>query len=129
MACICLLGIVARISCYDEPEDMGYENKILAIEEFDTPTSTKIMISFEHQNPICVYSPETFQESLDDTVYRAFMPKTDVASDVTCCVAHDEGSDQAFDCDQSDAGVELILYGDSIQKFIEKDHILFIVKK
>ena len=136
MACICLLGMFDIIaSDFESEEDKGYENQILSIEEFDTPHATKIIISFEHSNPVCTYNPESFEESTDDTIYRAFMPNTGVASDVVCKIndgdddLSQEDTSTPFDCDSSQAGVELVLYGESITKFMGKDHIVFVVKK
>lgn len=130
MAYLCLLSFFDAKSSDHELEDQGYENQILAIEEFDTPSSTKIIISFEHENPICTYQPESFQESLDDTVYRAFMPRTTVASDVICCSGNDDEFDSgSFDCQNDQDGVELLLQGESIKKFVGKDHVMFVVKK
>lgn len=135
MAYVCLFSIFKAISSDFDLEDKGYENQILAIEEFDNSSSTKIVISFEHSNPICAYSPENFQESIDDTVYRAFMPKTTVASNVACSARGndddelDEFATNSFDCDNSDAGVELLLQGESIEKFLGQHSVVFIVKK
>lgn len=115
-----------------ESEDKGYENQILAIEEFDSASSKKIIISFEHSDPVCTYSPENFQESIDDTVYRAFMPKTTVGPNVVCATGSDDESGEttnSFDCCSDDAGVELLLQGESIKKFVGKDHVIFVVKK
>lgn len=131
LALICVSGFFDIRSSDFELEDPGYKNQILAIEEFDSPNSTKIMISFENQNPICTYSPENFQESLDDTVYRAFMPRTGIASGVGDGDEDDIDCDQAasFDLEQTDAGVELLLYGASIRKYNGRDHVMFVVKK
>lgn len=132
MAYLCLLNFFDTISSDSELEDKGYENQILAIEEFDTPSSTKIIISFEHDNPICTYHPENFQESIDDTVYRAFMPRTTVAPDVICSAGNDDSQDAdatSFDCQSDQDGVELLFQGESIKKFVGKDHVMFVVKK
>lgn len=125
-----LLSISGLICSDIEQGAAGYENQIVAIEEFETPTATKIIVSFEHSSPVCVYSPENFQESVDDTVYRAFMPRTSVGSDVVCSIGDDDQEgEHVFDCDSDDAGVELVFYGESIKKIIGSHHVVFVVKK
>jgi len=135
LAFICLLGFYHQAIFSDvEPEDKGYQNQVVAVEEFDTPSSTKIIVSFEQSNPVCMYSPKTFQESLDDTTYRAVMPRTGVAPGVVCGHGdtdydNEQDGEHLFDCDSDEDSVEFVLHGKSIKKFIGDNHVIFIVKK
>lgn len=119
MACTCLLGTFLNLYSDIESELPGYQNTIVEIGEFDTPTSYKIVMTFEQPHPICIYTPQNFEESCDDTVYRAFMPRTTIAPEVTT----------ELDLDATSEGVELLLSGTSVRKFMGEDHVMFVVKK
>lgn len=98
--------------------DKGYQNKITAIQEIATVSGTNVIISFEHDDPVCSYAPASYQESIDDEVSRFFMPRTVIAEGVTT----------SLDLEQFDHGVQLVLLGRLVQKFIGGKNILIKVK-
>lgn len=116
---ICWLGTVGIIYSDIELDDPGYQNKILAIDEFETPTAYKIVITFEQENPVCFYAPQNFEESLDDTMYRALMPRTMIAPDLQT----------SLEIEVVDGNIELLLSGVSIYKYIGQKHIIFVIHK
>lgn len=116
---ICWLGTIGTIYSDTELDDPGYQNKILTIDEFETPTAYKIVITFEQENPVCFYAPQNFEETLDDTIYRALMPRTTIAPDVQT----------SFEIDDVDGDIELLLSGVSIDKYIGNNHIIFVIPK
>ena len=113
---VCLLGVFATKTSDFDIHDPGYQNSILKIEQFKTPTSCKIIMTFDQQNPIAVYSPENFEESIDDSVYRVFMPRTTV----------DQEIETDLDLAQTEQGIELVLSGRLIKKHMGDKHIIFI---
>ena len=123
---LCFLGTFQIVfSDFDYDDDLNqidsslYENKIIGIDEIDTFFSKKIVINFENPNPVCTYSPEGYKESIDDTIYRAFMPNTDISDDIQT----------SLDLYVDDFGVEIIFHGKSINKIIGQFHIIFIITK
>lgn len=113
------LGTSALLYTNFLQEDPGYHNTITSINEITTGTGMKVFITFEDSDPICMYAPANFAESLDDTVYRVFMPRTCVDQDVIT----------SLDMQEFDEGVELVLEGKSIQKFVGGDKVLFVLTK
>lgn len=115
---ICLLGRYQVMWADFESEYPGYENKITEIHELDTGSGHKYVVRFANTGPICTYAPESFAESMDDTVYRAFMPNTDIADSI----------ETSLDIDNDETGTEIVFHGESIQKVVGNEHIIFIVK-
>ncbi|MBI2352957.1 hypothetical protein HYV11_01790 [Candidatus Dependentiae bacterium] len=111
------LSIVAYTEI--ELEDQGYENTIIGIDEFDTPTSYKIVFSFLQNDPICFYTPKNYQESLDDHIYRLFMPRTYLSPNIKT----------SLEIEETDHGVELTLFGRFIKKWIGDKQIFFVIAK
>ncbi len=116
---ICWLGTVGIVYSDIERDDPGYQNKILAIDEFETPTAYKVIITFEQENPVCFYAPKNFEESLDDTIYRALMPRTAIAPEVKT----------SLEIDDVDGNIELLLSGVSMYKYIGQNCIIFVIHK
>ena len=104
---------------FDNLDDFSYENKIVGIYEFDNLLSKKIVIEFEKFGPVCTYNPENYKESMNDNIYRVFIPNTSISDDIST----------SLDLDVSDSGVEIIFHGKSIEKIIGQFNIIFIIKK
>ena len=123
-AVICWLGISVMVFSYVEiddcvSQDLGYENTIVAIQEFTTLGGCKLILTFQHDDPVCVYAPQSFSESLDNTSFRIYMPRTMVA----------DGVSSSYDIQQSDDGIELLLTGKSLKKIMSGNVALFILEK
>lgn len=121
---LCWLGMSVMVFSYFEGEeflssDPGYENTIVAIDEFATSSGHKIIFRFEQDDPVCTYTPQSFVESVDNTMYRVFMPRTKLA----------EGVSSSCDLQESEQGIELVLHGISFKKIISGNVVLFIIEE
>ena len=123
-AVICWLGMSVMVFSYVEIDDYnnqdpGYENTIVAIQEFTGRESCKLVLTFHNDDPVCIYSPHSFAESLDTTIYRIFMPRTKLDDSVT----------SSFDLHESENGIELVLHGKSLKKIISGNIVVFQIEK
>lgn len=120
---ICLLGTYTIMLPVEEVEFREYENQITAIDQLDTVSGQKIIVHFSHTNPICAYAPKNYEESLDDTISRNYLPKTTISDGVE--IANND--DVLVDSDEE--GVEIVVRGKSIQKIVGEQRVFFIVKQ
>ncbi|MBM17488.1 MAG: hypothetical protein CL947_00285 [Epsilonproteobacteria bacterium] len=100
-------------------QDTGYTNTVTSIYEVHTANGSKIFMTFDQPDPICLYTPANYKESLDTTLYRAYLPHTSLADNVAT----------SFEIEETDEGVELLLQGSSIDMFVGGTHMLFVVTK
>lgn len=59
-----------------------YQNTITNIQAIEGATTYTLIISCDQLEPIAVYAPTTYQESLDDQKVTIFMPNTSLAEGV-----------------------------------------------
>lgn len=119
-AVICWLGMSVMVFSYVEiddynDQDPGYENAIIAIQEFTGQKSCKLVLTFQNNDPVCLYTPQSFAESLNSTFYRIFIPRTRLEDGVT----------SSFDLHENEDGIELVLYGKSLKKIISGNIVVF----
>jgi hypothetical protein len=93
-----------------------YHNTITGIDAIEGATSYTLIISCDQLDPIIVYAPMTYQESLDDTKITYFMPNTVLAP----------GIDEIPGVIEStSSGISIFLDGKLKQKLVA-DHKIFI---
>ena len=98
---------------------LNYSNKIVNCHEISTGNSCKIVLSCQHDDPICYYDPDSYQATVESTEHRFFMPKMSI----------EDGIDLPCQTEVYDEGVEVILHGKDVQKIVGGDKILFVVAK
>ena len=97
-----------------------YHNTIVNVREMRGARNYSIILSFEQSSPILNYAPESFSESLDDHVYRCFLPYTNL---------HDDFQNTIPEMlNQVGLGVELVLKGKFLRKFVGTHKILIQMK-
>lgn len=95
----------------------GYQNQIADICEISNGKNIKFVVSCQSEDPICNYAPESYEESLQNSIHRFYMPMTTVASEVSA----------PFDLHEDEHGVEFVIEAQSVQKIISGSKILLIV--
>ena len=93
-----------------------YHNTITNIDVIQGATTYTLMITCDQLEPIAVYAPMTYQESLDDEHVTIFMPNTVLAEGV----AEIPGVIELIN-----SGVSIFLTGKLKQKLIA-DHKIYI---
>lgn len=108
-----LIGFIPGIvNSLDLSQD--YSNQLNTIHQF----GNKIVCSFEYENPICTYTPASFEEAGSDSqLHRYFMPYTKTKEDLST----------SLDMRESDNGIELVLHGKVIIKLMSKHHVVFVI--
>ena len=93
-----------------------YENIIYDIQEIHGATRYTIVLKCSEAEPIAVYAPATYQESLQDSKIRIFMPNSMLAQGV-------EPLDGVLEVLAS--GIEILLFGKLLSK-TSSNGLLFI---
>lgn len=96
-----------------------YVNMITDIQEIHGGTRYSLMLSCQHENPIITYAPATYEETMSDELYRAFMPNTRLADGVI---------DSSGAVQETGSGVEIILFGRLIEKIVADHTIMLVVE-
>ncbi|MBP7854500.1 hypothetical protein KAZ82_01025 [Candidatus Babeliales bacterium] len=95
-----------------------YVNRILSVHEIMGNTNYTLHLSFERNNPVAVYAPQSFQESQDKQIHRFILPNTQMGCD--------------FDCECLQVGsndVEIVLQGVMLLNVIGQDFLLMTVNQ
>lgn len=95
-----------------------YRNVITSIQEIHGHSTYSLAITTQVADPIINYAPSSYQESLEDAFYRAFMPNTSVADGVPNTSGVWKVTDQ---------GVEIILLGKLKHKIITDNVALLTI--
>lgn len=76
--------ILSLIMPYAASAEMmhSYQNKIIDIQDIQGTSTYTLILTCEEPNPIAVYAPETYQDSLNPELTTIFMPRTTLAQDV-----------------------------------------------
>ena len=96
----------------------AYNNMVTDLYEIQTQSSYTLVLKCQNQNPIAMYSPANFQESLSDTVHRVYMPNTHLSDQV-------KKISGVVDFDGS--GVQLLLPGKLQHKMVGDGLVVFKV--
>jgi len=96
--------------------DCIYRNQIIQVRKIDGKKTYTVIITFENPAPILTYAPESFEESLDGSVYRCFMPNTTIA----------ESLEQTMPVmmQQLESGVRYFLQGKLLKKVVGERTVL-----
>lgn len=93
-----------------------YHNTITNIDAMKGATSYTLIITCDQLDPIIVYAPMTYQESLDDTKVTYFMPNTVLAPGI---------EEIPGVIESINSGVSIFLDG-KLKKKLVTDHKIFI---
>jgi hypothetical protein len=93
-----------------------YQNKITQIQEIHGAKTYTLVLKCTQREPIAVYAPATYQESLDSSQIRIFLPNTVLAEGVEPI---------AGTMEVMSSGVEILLFGKLIKKSAS-DGLIFI---
>lgn len=110
--CVVLFSMIAQPNSL-----LNYSNKILHCHEISMGSSSKIVLSCQHDDPICYYDPDSYQAAVESVEHRFFMPKMSI----------EDGVDLPCQTEIYDEGVEVVFYGKDVQKIVGGDKILFVV--
>jgi hypothetical protein len=93
-----------------------YTNQIIGINQIQGHKNYTLHLTFEKNNPIMVYAPESFQESQDKKMHHFILPNTNIACDYDCDFVQTNGEN-----------VELSLQGTMLLNVTGQDFILMTV--
>lgn len=96
-----------------------YTNVITEIQEFHGGSTYSLILKCEQQDPIITYAPATYEESVEDQIYRFFMPSTTLAPGVG-------GSSGVIE--ETGSGVEIVLLGRLKEKIVSDYTIVLVVE-
>jgi hypothetical protein len=96
-----------------------YQNTITEIQEIHGATTYTLVLKCSNNEPIAVYAPANYQESLESSQIRIFMPNTILAEFVEPI---------AGTMEVMSSGVEILLFGKLVNK-ISSDGLVAITIK
>lgn len=96
-----------------------YQNKVVQVQEIHGATTYTIMLKCSSQEPIIVYAPASYQESLNSSQIRFFLPNT----------SFDENLENNLESLKvMGNGIEILLFGDLVKKIVSDGIISLTVK-
>lgn len=98
----------------------AYRNTIIALHQIDGHTTSTLVITTQSPDPIITYAPNSYQESLNDALYRAFMPNTIIADNI-------EIYPQAIR--KTEHGVEILCQGKLLYKKVYDNVVMLTLAK
>jgi hypothetical protein len=93
-----------------------YQNKVTEIQEIHGATTYTLILKCSEREPIAVYAPASYEESLEPSQLRIFLPNSVLAEGVEPIAGIIE---------IMSSGIEILLFGKLINK-VASDGLIFI---